>query len=130
MSRRTSQVVGCQTSLASASAVLPCPVTDPVVTVGAIASGLISPSSLFQRLEEHFGPPSRDVSLLARFARRRTTATNPLHLSLSDLLLSQSHLYSFLAFLRAHDAVHTLQLLLTLGTVRGWAGPELTTPTQ
>lgn len=57
--------------------------------------------------------------MLARFSRRRTTAANPLHVSLSDLMQSQSHLYSYMQFLKAQDSIHVLQLLLSLG-MGGW----------
>ena len=70
------------------------------------------PSS--QRMRQNFGPPSKEVLLLSRFSQRRGKAGQPLSVPLPDLLVSQAYLYSFMQFLKAEEAIHVLQVYLSL----------------
>lgn len=70
-----------------------------------------------QRLEPIYGPVSRSVLFLARFAGRRAVTRNsrPLAMSLKTMLGEQDKLYVFMNFMKSRNAIHVLQVYLTLG---------------
>lgn len=76
----------------------------------------LSSSSFIQRLKPTYGPLARQVPLLASFVRRCGPApsSRPTSLPLDKLLSSQTYLYTFMQFMKKHDAIHVLQAHLTL----------------
>lgn len=64
-----------------------------------------------------YGPESISVPFLGRFAKRRalTPRPRPLSIPLKKLLVEQDKLFVFLNFMKAQNAIHVLQIYLTLG---------------
>ena len=54
--------------------------------------------------------------MLASFAKRRgpTPSSHPTTLPLDKLLSSQTYLYTFMQFMKSHDAIHVVQAHLDL----------------
>ncbi|RMX46311.1 hypothetical protein pdam_00000565 [Pocillopora damicornis] len=60
-------------------------------------------------------PPSPKVPLLAKFAKPRTPVMNSaLHLSIADILHTQSALFPFMQFMKSEGALNILQFCLTV----------------
>ncbi|CAH3137132.1 unnamed protein product [Pocillopora meandrina] len=60
-------------------------------------------------------PPSPKVPLLAKFAKPRTPVmSSALHLSIADILHTQSALFPFMQFMKSEGALNILQFCLTV----------------
>ncbi|XP_064382621.1 sorting nexin-14-like [Halichondria panicea] len=72
------------------------------------------------RLEPMFGPETKSVMFLARFAKRRafTRKPRPLSIPLKKLLEEQDKLYIFMNFMKSKSAIHVLQVYLTLDDLK------------